>query len=154
MTSDSPESKASPSWLGTSGSNPFHALLGLVFEQLEPFAVVTLPLSEMIGGDRAGGLRGAQQIHGGALATLVDVASGAALFPMLDDATEMQVTTEMNIRYYRQPRSSPLRAESTVVHKGRRLAGVESVVCDADERVIARGSATYMIVPRPVAGGE
>jgi uncharacterized protein (TIGR00369 family) len=141
----------SPPWLGTSGPNPFHQLLGLVFEQVDPLAVVTLPLCEKISGvgrgDTPDGQPIEQSIHGGALATLLDAAGGAALAPMLQANTLIQVTTEMNVRYYRQPRSSPLTAEARVVHGGRRLACVECVIKDAEDRVIVRGSATYMLIP-------
>jgi acyl-coenzyme A thioesterase PaaI-like protein len=58
----------------------------------------------------------------------------------------------MHVRYYRQPRSGPLTAEATVVHKGKRLLGTECVVTDAELRVLVRSTATYMIVPIPSAG--
>jgi uncharacterized protein (TIGR00369 family) len=142
------------SLLGTAGGNPFDELLGLVIEQIEPFAVVTMPLSETLSGLRptqrtADGKPIQPSIHGGALATLVDVACASALAPTLRLSTEMQVTTEMNVRYYRQPRTSPLTAEARVVHRGHRLAGVECVIKEADDRVIVRGHATYMIVVTP-----
>lgn len=146
----------SPTWLGTAGGNPFHKVLGLTFEQVDPFAVITMPLCDMLSGLRDDGLQAtgqlgqpvSQSVHGGAIATLIDVACAAALIPALNESGDMQVTTEMNVRYYRQPQSSPLTAKADVVHCGRRLAGVECVVEDADSRVIARGSATYMRVSR------
>lgn len=139
------------SLLGTAGGNPFNELLGLVLEQIEPFAVVTMPLDEAFSGLRptqhtSSGKPTQQSIHGGALATLVDVACASALSPTLHAGAEIQVTTEMNVRYYRQPRTSPLTAEARIVHRGRRLAGVECVITDADDCVIARGHASYMIV--------
>jgi uncharacterized protein (TIGR00369 family) len=54
----------------------------------------------------------------------------------------------MHVRYYRQPQSGPLTAEATVVHRGRRLLSTECSVSDAANRVLARSTATYMIVPR------
>jgi uncharacterized protein (TIGR00369 family) len=142
------------SLLGTAGGNPFNELLGMVLEQLEPFAIVTMPLNEAFSGLRQtqhtdGGKPIQQSIHGGALATLVDVACASALSPTLREDTEIQVTTEMNVRYYRQPRMSPLTAEARIVHRGRRLAAVECVVTDADDCVIVRGHASYMIVASP-----
>jgi uncharacterized protein (TIGR00369 family) len=150
----SPPGSGWASLLGTAGGNPFQELLGLVIEQIEPVAVVTMPLNEMFSGLRPrqhtqGAQPIQQSIHGGALATLVDVTCAMALAPKLHTSTEMQVTTEMNVRYYRQPRASPLTAEARVVHRGRRLAGVECVIKDADDHVIVRGHATYMIVTNP-----
>ena len=60
------------------------------------------------------------------------------------------MTTDLHVRYYRQPQSGPLTAEATVVHRGRRLLSTECVVSDAQQRVLARSTATYMVVP---AGG-
>jgi uncharacterized protein (TIGR00369 family) len=51
------------------------------------------------------------------------------------------------MRYYRQPKGGPLRAEASVVHNGRRLLSTECVVSDAEGRVLARSTATYMVVP-------
>jgi len=57
------------------------------------------------------------------------------------------VTTDLHVRYYRQPKAGPQTADASVVHMGRRLLGTECVVADAEERVLARTTATYMIVP-------
>ena len=61
-------------------------------------------------------------MHGGILGTFADVASAVALWDLYDADVEQPVTTDMNIRYYRQQQSDPLAAEATV-HKGRRLLG-------------------------------
>lgn len=51
--------------------------------------------------------------------------------------------TDMHVRYYRQPRGGPLRAEAEMVHKGRTLLSAECVVLDAENRVLIRSTATY-----------
>ena len=66
-------------------------------------------------------------LNGGMLATFADVASAASLWASCDRDIEIPVTTDMHVRYYRQPRSGPLKAEATVVHRGRRLLGTECV---------------------------
>lgn len=53
----------------------------------------------------------------------------------------------MHIRYFGQPKAGPLTAEVEVVHGGRRLLSTECVITDAEERVLARSTATYMLVP-------
>src|SRR5580658_10625419 len=70
-----------------------------------------------------------------------------ALWDSYDPEVAVSVTTDMHLRYYRQPGSGPFSAEATVVHKGRRLLSTEYVVSDAEERVLARSTATYMVVP-------
>jgi uncharacterized protein (TIGR00369 family) len=81
------------------------------------------------------------------LATFADTAMAVALWDSYDPEVAVSVTTAMHLRYYRQPRSGPLSVEATVVHKGRRVLGTEYVVSDAEERVLARSTATYMVVP-------
>jgi uncharacterized protein (TIGR00369 family) len=53
------------------------------------------------------------------------------------------VTTDMHVRYYRQPRGGPLRAEAEMVHNGRTLLSSECVVLDVENRVLIRSTATY-----------
>ena len=86
-------------------------------------------------------------VHGGMLATLADFASAFCLYGTHDSLTERPVTTDMHVRYYRQPQSGPLLAEATVVHRGRRLLSTECSVVDGNERVLTRTTATYMLVP-------
>lgn len=123
---------------------PLHNQMGLnVLGRDEKTIVMTMELSESVRGIAEG------SIHGGMLATFADVASAFSLDQSYDPSLEVPVTTDMHIRYYRQPRSGPLRAEATVVHRGRRLLSSECSVADAEHRVLARSTATYMLVPRP-----
>lgn len=52
----------------------------------------------------------------------------------------------MHVRYYRQPQGGPLIAEAKMVHKGRRLLSAECLVVDAEDRVLFRSTATFMLV--------
>ena len=110
-------------------------------EQSEHSLTMTMELSDDVRGAAAG------SIHGGILATFADVASAAALTGAYDGASAIPVTTDLHVRYYRQPRSGPLTAEARVVHRGRRLLSTECAIVDAEQRVLARTTATYMIVP-------
>ena len=120
---------------------PLHKLLDLkAVARDEDSLTISMELSETVQGFGEG------SIHGGILATFADVASAVAL--TFDRESEIPVTTDLHVRYYRQPRSGPLTAEATVVHRGRRLLGTECVVRDAEQRVLARTTATYMLVPQ------
>jgi 1,4-dihydroxy-2-naphthoyl-CoA hydrolase len=121
---------------------PLNTLMGLEIVRLSPSTVLSMQLSDAVRGPGQG------TIHGGMLATFADTAMAVALWDSFDAEVEVSVTTDMHLRYYRQPRSGPLSAEATVVHKGRRLLSTECVVSDAAERVLARSTATYMVVPR------
>jgi len=120
---------------------PLHNMMGLKLAQLTPTVLLTMELSDAVQGPVEG------TVHGGILATFADVASAAVLWNTYDVDVEQPVTTDMHIRYYRQPQCGPLTAEATVVHRGRRLLGSECLVTDAANRVLVRSTATYMIVP-------
>ena len=118
-----------------------HARMGLQFVQVEPEAtILTMELGEEVQGSAPG------TVHGGALATFADVTSAIALTGAFDPSDEIPVTTDLHVRYYRQPTSGPLTAEARIVHRGRRLLSTECTVVDGDQRVLARATATYMIV--------
>ena len=118
---------------------PLHELMDLrAVARDDDSVTISMELSETVRGFRPG------SIHGGILATFAD----AACATVIDiGASEVPVTTDLHVRYYRQPRSGPLTAEARVVHRGRRLLGTECVVADAEQRVLARTTATYMLVP-------
>ena len=92
---------------------------------------------------------GPRTVHGGMLATFADVTAALALTRSLHNDDRIQVTTDMHIRYFRQPKSGPLTARATVVHRGRQILSAECVICDAEGRDLARATATYMLVQVP-----
>ena len=103
----------------------------------------TMALGESVRGFSEG------TVHGGILATFADVVSAYAIVGTHGAGSGLPVTTEMHIRYFRQPRSGPLKAEATVVHRGRQLQSTECVIADGDDRILARSTATYSVVPLP-----
>ena len=129
-------------WLNENDKNPLHAHMGLRILEHGPHTIVTMELSEAVRGQAEG------SVHGGMLATLADMASAVALVGAYDADSDMTVTTDMHIRYYRQPRAGPLTAKAELVHKGRRILSCECAVEDAEGRVLTRSTATYMIVPQ------
>jgi uncharacterized protein (TIGR00369 family) len=123
---------------------PLHNQMGLDIVHKDPTSILmTMELSESVRGATAG------SIHGGMLATFADVASAFSLDQSYDIGSVIPVTTDMHIRYYRQPRLGPLQAKATVLHRGRQLLSTECSIVDAEDRVLARSTATYMLVPYP-----
>jgi uncharacterized protein (TIGR00369 family) len=88
-------------------------------------------------------------VHGGILATFADVVSAYAAIATHGAGTGTLVTTELHIRYFRQPWSGPLTAEATVVHRGRQLVSTECVIADAKDRTLARSTATLTSIHLP-----
>ena len=119
---------------------PVHDWLGLEIELRGEQAVVTLQLTDEVRGPAPG------TIHGGILATLADVTAALTLSGNFDIAIERPVTTDMHIRYYRQPKSGPITATGRLVYRGRRILSAESSIVDGEGRELARATATFMIV--------
>lgn len=128
----------------TGRTPPLHHRMGLRLVQLNPTTVMTMELGEEVRGFAPG------SVHGGILATFADIAAAVSLWRSFDPDSEIPITTDMHVRYYRQPAAGPLRAEATVVHAGRRLLSTECSVTDAGGRLLARSTATYMVSPRPL----
>lgn len=93
-------------------------------------------------------------VHGGAITSIADAAAGVALATLLDKDTERPVTIELKINFCSAAREGVLQARGSVVHKGGRIAVCEADVLDGQERLVAKGMATYMIAVMPVPGGE
>lgn len=94
------------------------------------------------------GARSVPAVHGGLLAALLDSALGLALLGLLD-AGETYATTDLRSTLIRGAPFETLRAIGRVVHRGGRVAFCEGEIQIArDARLIARGSATQLILPR------
>lgn len=119
---------------------PFHAWLGLQLVEHGPTTIVSMDLTDDVRGAVPG------TIHGGVLATLADVTSAMTLTGAFDIATERPVTTDMHVRYLRQPKSGPITATARLVHHGRRILSTECSIVDGENRDLVRATATYMIV--------
>ena len=94
---------------------------------------------------------GTGNLHGGALATLIDVCSALAASRAnpFDFETHSLVTADLHIRYLGRPGGGDaVRAEARVVRAGRMLVVVETRVLDEADKIIATGDFSSMLVPR------
>jgi uncharacterized protein (TIGR00369 family) len=127
---------------------PIQDRMGVTFVRVDADgAVLTMEVTDEVKGPRRG------TVHGGILATFADLASAAVLRGAYDPMSDIPVTTDLHVRYYRQPEAGPLTAEAAVVHAGRRLLSTECSIVDARNRTLARSTATYMLVSRQPDGG-
>jgi len=83
-------------------------------------------------------------VHGGAIATLVDIAMGAAVFAGTDD-DERPVTIEMKLNYLEAGEAGPLRAEASVRRRGSRFTVLEVEVTQRD-RVLAFATGSFTTI--------
>jgi uncharacterized protein (TIGR00369 family) len=120
---------------------PLHRQMGLRIRQLSPSVVLSMEISEDVRGYAFG------SVHGGILATFADVAGAVTLWDAFDKATQIPVTTDLHVRYFRQPKGGPLLAEARLVHRSKRLLSNECAITDAEGRVLVRTTATYVIQP-------
>ena len=121
-------------------SLPFHDWLGMRVVEHGPTTIIAMDLTDEVRGAVPG------TIHGGVLATMADVASAMTVTGAFDIATERPVTTDMHVRYLRQPKSGPITATARLVHHGRRILSTECQIVDGEGRDLVRATATYMIV--------
>ena len=123
---------------------PLHDLLGFSFLESEPGQVVV----EMPVREQAFNLSG--NLHGGAIATLVDVAAGscAARASGFDPVNQSLVTADLHVRYLGRPKGDTIRAEAKIMRAGRMLIVVEVRVLDSTDNVIAFADFSSMVVAR------
>lgn len=123
--------------LAASRFTGFTQTCGIRLEVLEEggFCRCRMPLGE--------GLLNPQGVaHGGAIATLMDVATGtAAIF--CGDKPRMGVTRGAEVHYLRPISGGAVRGEARVVQAGRSFAFVRVQVFDEDDRLCAEGSFEY-----------
>ncbi|MDL4777819.1 MULTISPECIES: PaaI family thioesterase [Thermomonosporaceae] len=133
-------------------ATPLHDLLGLeVVEIGDRHAVLSMPVREQA-------FNSTGNLHGGAIATLIDVAAGsaAARGGGFEPGRQSLVTADLHVRYLGRPHGEEVFARAEVLKAGRQLVIVDCRVTDAEDRIIAAADFSMMLVPlrrplRPVA---
>lgn len=87
-------------------------------------------------------------LHGGATATLVDVACGAAIRSTFDHPGDASIaTSDLDVTYLR-PATGDVRAVGEVERVGSSMAAarteVTAIAPDGERKAVASGSATYL----------
>lgn len=121
---------------------PYWQLLGAQVEEVgEGYACISLPLDPRLNNSDG-------SAHGGALASLVDMAVARALRTLYDGTIVGHATVELNISFLRPARGQRLTAEGRILRLGSTVAVGEVQVGGDDGRLVATGRATYMIFRR------
>jgi uncharacterized protein (TIGR00369 family) len=129
-------------------ASPFHAGFGV--------SVEAASAGEVVLGWNAGpehrNLQGL--VHGGVLATLVDIAMGLAIRSVVGPARR-HVTIDLTVRYLRPAAPGPIRATGTVIRVGSQIGFAEGSVTDGAGRLLVRASGTYSVTSeREASGGK
>lgn len=122
---------------------PLHELLGLEFVEIgERHAVLSMPV-------RPEAFNSTGNLHGGAIATLIDVAAGtaAARGSGFEPGRQSLVTADLHVRYLGRPHGDTVYARADVVKAGRQLIVIDCRVTDPEHRIIAAADFSMMIVP-------
>jgi uncharacterized protein (TIGR00369 family) len=85
-------------------------------------------------------------VHGGLAATMLDSCMGLAIQSTLDKSIG-STTLEFKISFVRpiMPETGPIRAEGTVISRGRRVGTAGGRVIDRDGRLLVHGTTTCLI---------
>ena len=125
--------KKSPS----EGLHPFAELIGLTHSKVEKgYSECTLEVEEKL-------LNPHKVVHGGVIYSMADTGMGSALYPYLDE-DELCATIEIKVVYFTAVTSGTLVCKTRLIHKGKRIAVLESEV-EADGRPVAKAIGTYSI---------
>ncbi|TMI75250.1 MAG: PaaI family thioesterase [Bacillati bacterium ANGP1] len=119
--------------------SPFHRLLGLTVSRATPGEVeVVMPYSDRLLANTT-----SPYIHGGAIATLIDVAGNFAVIAAIDRDIP---TIDLRVDYLRPVRKGALRAVGRTVKVGRRLGIADVEVFDEDGQIVAIGRGLFSTV--------
>src|SRR4051794_34837362 len=122
---------------------PLHDLLGLEIVEIgEEHAMLSMPI-------RPQAFNSTGNLHGGAIATLIDVAAGtaAARGSGFEPGRQSLVTADLHVRYLGRPHGDVVYARAQLLKAGRQLIVVECRVTDVEHRVIAAADFSMMMVP-------
>jgi uncharacterized protein (TIGR00369 family) len=91
-------------------------------------------------------LNPAGTVHGGLAATMLDSCMGLAIQSTLDNGVG-STTLEFKISFIRPitPETGPIKAEGTVISRGRRVGTAEGRVTDSKGRLLVHGTTTCLI---------
>ena len=119
------------------GFHPFGELIGLNFTELRKgFAHCTLDVDDKLFNPH-------RVLHGGVIYSMADTGMGAALYSLLEK-DESCATIELKINYFKPVKSGTLICTTQVIHKGKKIAVLESEVKN-DEETVAIAMGTYSI---------
>jgi uncharacterized protein (TIGR00369 family) len=92
-------------------------------------------------------------LHGGILCDIADAAMGMAFASTL--APEESFTTvELKVNFFRPIWQAQLKAEGTVVQRGRTIGYVECDITDQENRLVAKAASTCMVLRGQKSAGR
>lgn len=121
--------------------SPYWRLLGM---RIEHATVGSARLSMLCKSDL---LQLFGQVHGGAIASLIDSSVAVALALTLSP-DEKATTVELKVNYLEPVRTGEIYADSKLVKRGKKIIVGTTEVTDRDGRLAAIGTVTYMVLEK------
>jgi uncharacterized protein (TIGR00369 family) len=116
--------------------SPFQTWLGLTLEDVREDGVdIAMPFREELLSNPT-----ARTVHGGILATLVDL---TGLYSVLATTTPVMATVDLRVDYHRPALPGPLLAKGTIIKLGRKLSSAETRIFSGD-KLVASGRGVYL----------
>jgi uncharacterized protein (TIGR00369 family) len=131
-------------------SGPYADLLGIRSEEiLEDCVRLVLPFRPEV-------TTVGEMVHGGAIASLVDIAATAAAWATPRATLQARGSTiGFSINYLRPGLGCDLYCDARVIQRGRAICMVDVSVANSDAEVVARAMVTYRLsLPRDHDGGS
>ena len=89
-------------------------------------------------------------VHGGVIAAIADTSIGLALRSMLRPGYTHR-TAQLNVHFLSKGAGTRIVGRGRSLHLGQRMGYGEAEVSDAEGRLLARASATFIVLPAPGA---
>lgn len=86
-------------------------------------------------------------VHGGVLASLIDTVAFWAVYYGIEDHDAWLTSVDLKLNYLSPATSKKLIAKGRQIKVGRKLCYAEAQVNTEDDRIIAHGTSTLMIMP-------
>ena len=117
--------------------HPFGELIGLSFSRTEKgYNECVLEIKEKL-------LNPHKVVHGRVISTMASTGMGGALCPYLHE-DERCGAIEIKVVYFIAVASGVLTYKTKLIHKGKRIAALESEI-ESDGRLVAKATGTYSI---------
>jgi uncharacterized protein (TIGR00369 family) len=86
-------------------------------------------------------------VHGGVYASIIDAAAFWSLFCGIEDPNAGATTVDLKLNYLAPTVSGKLIAKGRQIKLGKTLGYAEATVTDENDRLLAHGTSTLMILP-------
>ena len=86
-------------------------------------------------------------VHGGVFSSIIDAAAFWAIYPGMEDPAAGMTTVDLKLNYLAPAPSGKLIARGRQIKLGRTLGYAEAQVVNQDEKILAHGTSTVIILP-------